>query len=69
MLRRQAEATEQLQSVIAGAAPGLHTTAAALAALVDKSLPTMIGLAVIPFIVHPIDEVRDILGGQGSCEG
>lgn len=44
-----------VQQAFQQAAPVLGSTPDALTALVDKSLPTMIGLGAIPFIVHPID--------------
>lgn len=36
-------------------APVMNSSPDALLAVVDKSLPTMLGLGAIPFIVHPID--------------
>lgn len=42
------------QSTQALAAP-LSMDAVALTVLINKSLPTAVGLATIPFIVHPID--------------
>ncbi|KAK9822783.1 hypothetical protein WJX74_008577 [Apatococcus lobatus] len=51
------EALAAVQGVAESAAGALHTTADSVVAIGDKSLPTAIGLAVIPFIVHPIDNL------------
>mmetsp|Transcript_24481 Transcript_24481/g.61652 ORF Transcript_24481/g.61652 Transcript_24481/m.61652 type:complete len:342 (+) Transcript_24481:216-1241(+) len=40
----------------AAAASALHMATSAFVAVTDKAVPTAIGLATIPFIVHPIDE-------------
>ena len=42
------------------AAAALHTPPDVFLALFDKTLPTMCGLAAIPFIVHPIDNGAQI---------
>jgi len=52
---RPLEETVQAQQLAAMAATSLHLPPAEVLALMDKSLPTAVGLAVIPFIVHPID--------------
>lgn len=50
---------ESLSESATGAVNGLAATLTLspelTLALIDKSLPTMVGLAAIPFIVHPID--------------
>lgn len=50
------ESTQGLLDFFESAAPALGSTPAALLALFDKTLPTLLGLGAIPFIVHPIDE-------------
>lgn len=50
-MRMHNQLTPRTQAV----AGPLSMDAAALTALVNKSLPTAVGLATIPFIVHPID--------------
>lgn len=47
--------TAQAQQFAAAAASSLHLQSADVLAILDKSLPTAVGLAAIPFIVHPID--------------
>jgi fission process protein 1 len=49
------EETAQAQQLAASAAASLNLPAADILTILDKSLPTAVGLAVIPFIVHPID--------------
>ncbi|KAL0044872.1 hypothetical protein WJX82_000746 [Trebouxia sp. C0006] len=44
-----------VQQAFQQCAPVLNTSPETFTQLVDKSLPTMIGLGAIPFIVHPID--------------
>lgn len=50
------ESTDRFQEAFVAVAPTFHMQAAAFAEVFDKSVPTAIGLAAIPFIVHPIDE-------------
>ncbi|KAL3145666.1 hypothetical protein ABBQ32_003201 [Trebouxia sp. C0010 RCD-2024] len=49
------EHQQAVQQAFQQCAPLLSATPDSVTALVDKSLPTMIGLGAIPFIVHPID--------------
>lgn len=49
------EAMEGVQGTVQGLADSAGVPADTLLQLVNKSLPTAVGLAAIPFIVHPID--------------
>jgi fission process protein 1 len=49
------EALPSVQAAVAAVAATVGTTQDAAMAVVDKSVPTALGLAAIPFIVHPID--------------
>ncbi|KAK9815841.1 hypothetical protein WJX72_010606 [[Myrmecia] bisecta] len=51
----QLEATDAAHSAFESGATALSLSGDVLALVVDKSLPTAVGLAAIPFIVHPID--------------
>lgn len=50
-----AESLDAVQGAAAAAAAGVGVETETFLALVNKSLPTAVGLGTIPFIVHPID--------------
>lgn len=49
------EAQESVRTAVEALAASMSMQGPALLELIDKSLPTALGLGAIPFIVHPID--------------